>query len=418
MASLRKPLLGRELPSAALGKGGNATPLSSAVSLLATALGTGVLTLPYVASQSGPGQFLAVLAVMAYATDVSLILLIEVSRATGLSSLGAITGLLFGSVGSSSFQLMISSVLFLALTAMQRVVLDLLPMFLEELGDLPRASLSPFAVSLVVNVFVCIACLSKSFHRLRFASGAALACLLPFMASLARKALAAALDPATAAPRPTSESASLRGFCLAPPLLASAFGCHFGLLDISAELQPQHRDSIYAVIHWISLVLLPAAYVVVPLAGVSLFGADTAENILQEFQGDRAMELARGVLSLTNALRMPLIVMPLQVLLGDMLKTWSPAGGSKHKAGLLLVEAAGVPLLLISSLVAARQMHTLARVLGVLGGTCGVLSCYCLPGMLYLALSRQGYPSSARFRWKAIAVIILGASVMISACLS
>eukprot|EP00442_Polarella_glacialis_P007210 CAMPEP_0115068366 /NCGR_PEP_ID=MMETSP0227-20121206/11929_1 /TAXON_ID=89957 /ORGANISM="Polarella glacialis, Strain CCMP 1383" /LENGTH=104 /DNA_ID=CAMNT_0002454583 /DNA_START=45 /DNA_END=356 /DNA_ORIENTATION=- len=104
MASLRKPLLGRELPSAALGKGGNATPLSSAVSLLATALGTGVLTLPYVASQSGPGQFLAVLAVMAYATDVSLILLIEVSRATGLSSLGAITGLLFGSVGSSSFQ--------------------------------------------------------------------------------------------------------------------------------------------------------------------------------------------------------------------------------------------------------------------------------------------------------------------------
>lgn len=392
---------------------GRGTPLSSAINLAATAMGTGVLTLPYAFAQCGPVRSLLLLAVLAVTTDITLVLLVRTGRSMGLTSFGAIMRKLFGDVGSRGFEAMMATVLFLALTAMQRVVLDLLPMSLEEALSMRSGSVDPVMVSGVVNIMVLAACLSRNYHSLRFTSGAALICLVPFIAALLQKALAAAFDPATALPPPVSMSASLEGALLAAPLLASSLCCHFSILDIDNELEARHRDKIYGVIHGVSLGVLPAVYAAVALAGVSLFGALTKENVLMAFRGDKLMEVVRGILSLTNALRMPLIAVPLFRILSELVGR--TGGKNEEKA---YDRPVGMPVLLLLSMAAAHKMHTLTRVMGLLGGTCGVLGCYCLPGLMYLALWRSGATVSRGWCAASVSAVIIGGMVLVASLFS
>mmetsp|Transcript_51292 Transcript_51292/g.130412 ORF Transcript_51292/g.130412 Transcript_51292/m.130412 type:complete len:426 (-) Transcript_51292:33-1310(-) len=376
------------------------TPVSAAVNLAATAMGTGVLTLPFAFARCGPMRCLLLLIFLAATTDVTLCLMIGAGRRLRLCSLGAILTRLFGAGGSLAFTVVMGGVLFLALTAMQRVVLDLLPMFVEELLGLPADSLRPSLVSLVVNVGVFFACMSKSYHSLRFTSGAALACLLPFVLAIVGRAGTALLETDGEAPaRLVASGASADGLFVAAPLLASSLCCHFSVLDIDAELQPRYRGHMFGVIHMVSLLVLPLTYGLVALAGVALFGAGTAENILTSFHGDAVMQLARGVLSLTNALRMPLIVMPLMSMSLDVLR--SGAGGGKMVASAMEARPwVSVALLLALSLGTASRMMVLTRVMGLLGGTGGVLGCFCLPGIMQLCA-----PASERTKAKTVAAV-------------
>jgi len=404
-------------------KGGSGTPLSTALNLAACSMGTGLLTLPHAFACCGPALCLLLLAVLAVTTDVTLILLIRLGRKLGTSSFGALMQRLFGRKGSVCFQLILSSVVFLALTAMQRVVLDLLPIFLEAM--LGNHGLSSFGLSMIVNICVLLVCFSGSYHSLRFTSGAALLCLVPFILALGKDALSDR-DP----PRPASESASLQGFLLASPILTSALaGGHFSVMEMAAELKPQHKDSIYTVIHVVFLGVLPLCYVLVSLAGVSLFGADTPEDILVEFHGNSMMELARGVLSLTNALRMPLMLMPLHSFVCDTMMIVAgrdakdKSDGKESKDGNSFIEAwrstLGMPVLLFGAAMLARWLSTLSSILGLLGGTCGVMGCFCIPGAMYLWVWRtEGRNTSSNYAVLAALAVIVGFAVALSCCLS
>lgn len=393
------------------------TPISSAINLAATAMGTGMLTLPFAFARCGPGRCLVLLAILAVTTDVTLLLLVRAGHATGLRTLGEIMQLLFGRIGSASFQLMMAVVLFLALTAMQRVVLDLLPMFLEELVGLPGRSLQPVIVSIPVNAAVLVACLSRSFHGLRFTSGAALVCLLPFVVAILSKAVVRLIgseDPISS--YLATSSTSFEGFLMAAPLLASSLCCHFSILDIDYELQPRYRNCISSVIHCVALGVIPATYALVSLAGVILFGANTTENILTQFHGDIAMHLARGVLSLTNALRMPLIAVPLyrivQGLGGNGKEAASSASQPNERPW------AGMMLLLVLSLGTASKMLVLTRVMGLLGGTGGVLGCFCLPGLMYICLPRAGCQTTRSGTVLSAGAICVGCLVALAGALT
>lgn len=398
------------------------TPLSSTINLAATAMGTGMLTLPFAFAQCGLASFLAILAVLAVTTDLSLLLLVRTGRATGLTAIGGIMQQIFGSFGRVSFQLMLIAVLFLALTAMQRVVLDLLPMFLEEVLAMTRGSLEPMVVSVFVNLGVLAVCTSDTFHELRFSSGVALACLFPFVCAIFWKALGVMLDMEIS-PRPVGDG-TFAGLMLAPPLLASSLCCHFGILDLDVEMQPRLREHIFSVIHWVSLVILPGTYGLVALAGVAVLGADTGENVLMSFEGDRLMQLARGVLSLTNALRMPLMVKPLHKFVQELCGSSNATGADSGfaLAGVAAVakthKLAGVAVLLVLSMWLAQRMLVLTRVLSLLGGTAGVLGCYCLPGLMYLGLQPSGVATTASLRAGAVLVIVVGALVVTAQCLT
>eukprot|EP00438_Fugacium_kawagutii_P000844 Skav202994 [mRNA] locus=scaffold2267:686768:694717:- [translate_table: standard] len=214
---------------------GTGTPLSTALNLAATSMGTGLLTLPHAAwtardpllavagvSGGGSGEVVEVLAnaivfagcgplvasmllvVLSLTTDVTLVLLVSLGRVLNVSTFGSLMRRIFGKSGSFVFQLTLISVLFLALTAMQRVVMDLLPIFVESICGLIPGTVKPLMLSTLVNFFVIAACFSKNYHALRFTSGAALLCLLPFVLSLWFNA-ATNSDPP---PRPVAESIS------------------------------------------------------------------------------------------------------------------------------------------------------------------------------------------------------------------
>eukprot|EP00448_Togula_jolla_P042143 CAMPEP_0170568560 /NCGR_PEP_ID=MMETSP0224-20130122/5_1 /TAXON_ID=285029 /ORGANISM="Togula jolla, Strain CCCM 725" /LENGTH=428 /DNA_ID=CAMNT_0010890505 /DNA_START=69 /DNA_END=1355 /DNA_ORIENTATION=- len=380
------------------------TPLSAAVNLAATAMGTGVLTLPFAFGRCGVARCLALLAILAVTTDVSLMLLVRAGRHLNIKTFSGTTRRLFGDTGCTAFQVMTVSILFLALTAMQRVVLDLFPIFCEEMLKLAPGTVRPDITVALVNLGVLAACLSKSFHSLRFTSGAALLCLAPFVAAIVGKASAAVVLGKAASIGAVQGAASTEGLLLAPPLLASSLCCHFSVLDIDSELNPRHRERIYGVIHTVSLIVLPLTYALVGVSGVLLFGGGVAENVLTEFHGDYAMQVARGVLSLVNALRMPLIAVPLYRLLCEMLEPGqAPKPGAPRPWAMIL--------LLVASFVAACKLKVLTRVMGLLGGTGGVLGCFCLPAVLYLALPRAGVRTTGPRRAASVGVIAVGATV-------
>ncbi|CAK0820567.1 unnamed protein product [Prorocentrum cordatum] len=396
-ARLQAPLLRPAKTSVAPARPG--TPLSAAINLTATAAGAGMLTLPWAFMRCGPGRCLGILAALAVVTDVSLVLLVRVGRATGLVSFGPVVERLFGDAGSRGFQALMAFILFSALTVFQRVVLDLLPMFLEELCSMSRGSLRPMAVSGLVNCCVLTACMSDTFHGLRFSSGASLALLVPFVGGLLWKALDAIADVEPVHP-PVGEG-SLQGLALAPALLAGSLCCHFGIIEIDNEMQPKFRTHMYGVIHVVCLLVLPLTYALVGLAGVAALGADTSENVLVAFEGDRLMQFARGLLSVTNALRMPLMVKPLLGLVRGISGGGPPGGASR----VLQVAA-----LLFCSLVLAQWMVALTSILGLLLGTVGVIGCYCLPGYMYLRLCRDGAGAASGLRAGAYLTIAVGAS--------
>ena len=63
---------------------------------------------------------------------------------------------------------------------------------------------------------------------------------------------------------------------------------------ILLEGSGDHQESIYGVIHVVFLGVIPLCYVSVSVAGVMLFGADTPEDILVEFQGNYVMEASES----------------------------------------------------------------------------------------------------------------------------
>eukprot|EP00434_Breviolum_minutum_P009123 symbB.v1.2.008036.t1/scaffold490.1/size198488/7 len=394
---------------------GQGTPLSTALNLAATSMGTGLLTLPHVFAGCGPLLATLLLGVLSVTTDVTLMLLVRLGRMLGVTTFGSLMRRIFGKSGSLVFQLTLISVLFLALTAMQRVVLDLLPIFVESTCGLVPGTVKPLALSMLVNLFVIAACFSKNYHSLRFTSGAALVCLLPFVLSLWFNAARA-----TERPRPVTESVSSEGFLLASPILASSLaGGHFSVMEMASQLQSRYKESIYWVIHVIFLGVIPICYVSVSWTGVMLFGADTPEDILIEFQGDSMMEVARGILSFTNALRMPLILMPLHSLVCDTLQMLlvSSLNESNFLSAWRLV--LGMPILLFCSAALAQYLSTLSSILGLLGGTCGVIGCFCVPGAMYLRVwyTQEGKTTS-NCAVGALFAIIIGLAVVISCCLS
>jgi len=74
----------------------------------------------------------------------------------------------------------------------------------------------------------------------------------------------------------------------------------------------------------------------------------------------------------------------------------------------------GILAILVLSLGTAWYLGELARVMRLLGGTCGVIACYCLPGLLYLALPRSGVSTTKAYRAASVGVLIVGGFIVLS----
>ena len=82
---------------------------------------------------------------------MTLVLLVTLGRLLNVTTFGSLMRRIFGKAGSLVFQMTLISVLFLALTAMQRVVLDLLPIFVESICGLIPGTVKPLALSMLAT---------------------------------------------------------------------------------------------------------------------------------------------------------------------------------------------------------------------------------------------------------------------------
>eukprot|EP00971_Amphidinium_carterae_P246347 4892924-Amphidinium_carterae.2 len=299
-SDLVEPLLGSAQADQRRG-----TVTSSILNLTATAMGSGLLTLPYAYAICGPRACTCLLIILAITSDITMVNLVRVGREVKASNFSEVLQNVLGNKGKRIFQVVTACVLFLAMTSMQRVIADLLPIFIEEVLGLASGTVRPVLLCSVVNAALLVVCLSKTVHGLRFTSGAALICLMPFIVVIIARALTNEEHSAdTAAPLHGYE-----GLLVASPLLASSVMCHFNIVEIDSEMRPRCKKEIYNVVHIVSLIILPAIYAAVGLSGFILFGSSVAENVLVEFQDDGLMQVARGVLSFTNVLRVPLMAL-------------------------------------------------------------------------------------------------------------
>merc|ERR1719293_69295 len=106
--------------------------------------------------------------------------------------------------------------------------------------------------------------------------------------------------------------AAQEGFWKGPPILLMSFMCHTSILQLDAELRPESKRQVGAVIRTVIQGGALPLYAFVGLGGYAIFGNGVSSNILQDFEGDLFMAVARLALGLLNMSKIPLGVVTLR----------------------------------------------------------------------------------------------------------
>ncbi len=349
---------------------------SACVNLVATTVGTGVLSIPISFSYTGLIPGLTILCFFAFLSDASMRFIASASTQMHASSYADLGERVYGRTGR---QLVLWSLLALLVGAVVQIlicIVDLVEMLsVKAVGiDVSREE-----VTAIITLGVMPLCMPKQLHSLRFLSSASVLAIL-FTAGCiiglaVRESLAAqngdllpAENDAFAVVLPPSARWSL-----AMPIHALAFCSQFNINDLQNELPPLERPMLPAVVHT-AMGVACAIYALVGATGYMLLGARTAPNILTAF-GDSQLVLAgSAAIALVNLLKLPLVVLPLRSLLLDLCAV-PPLSTPAHVG----VTAVGVAL----AGCAADATRDLAFAFQVSGCTAGVMVCFCLPGALY-----------------------------------
>lgn len=264
-----------------------------------------------------------------------------------------------------------------ACAAMCTIMMDLGPPVLQSfIGDTWLLHRVPVGLYMTAVMFPLS--IQKSINVLRYTSFLALACIGYFFVCLVVEFCKDPhIDHSVSAVGPPGKI--MDGL----PIMFSAFLCQFNIFKIDHELREQDRTKITKVI----LIAVPGMaatiYVCGGLIGYFLLGATVANNILKDFEGDLKFTIARGMLSLTNMFKVPLLMIPLRESVIEMIgldkEVWNQFGRRF------------LMTLLMNSLcfLLACLLESLSKVLGLVGCTTGVLIAFVLPGFMYLEHLRR-----------------------------
>lgn len=358
------------------------TVYSSVVTLLATAMGAGILSLPRAFAMTGWALGVCLMLTIALAADVSLKFLVDCSRASGIQSYEGNAKYYLGSLGSHMTSFFLILLLFLADCAFVSIVKDLLPAFLNEWAGHETWYASSYVVdSLLCLVFVVPVCLFDNLTALQYASTLVIVCLAYFVIVLSAKFFfhAGGMEINETVVWANGDITEvLQGVNSIIP----AFICHFNIFKIDSELKRECKSQIGSIIHMAIPFIGNFLYVFAALMGYWLCGNETPSNMLLAFPGDTYLSAARFTMALTNVLKIPLITQPLKDSVLQVLPT------PLRKYGIPLTILL-FPMILGSTYVLKR----LDRVLGICGCTTGVSVCFVMPAMMRLELLKN--PSRA-----------------------
>jgi len=351
-----------------------ATVLSSVISLTATTLGAGLLSLPKAVALLGVTWGIFAVVFIGCLSDLTLAWLVDCSRLSGRRSYEGNAGHYLGRFGAFSLHAFLILLLTGASIAMLVIAVDTVPF---DPFDFGRTGLI-----ITFSVLALPWCTSRRLSSLHHVSALSLVCLGYFYLLLMFRFSSVKVSRDDInwnnGPRSVQDAA------LSVSVILSSFICHFNIFKIDAELADLTTTRTSSVIHMSTLGISASVYVTAGLAGYLLFGATVSSNVLKDFENDFLVLLGKGAICLTNFFKFPLLMVPLRDSVMEAMP--HPVRGplAEFYPRLTLT----VIIMCLVSL-AAVNFEDLMSILGLVGSTAGVFTAFFLPAVMKLRLNRK-----------------------------
>jgi len=345
--------------------------VSSVISLLATAMGGGLLSLPHAFANCGLAVGASFLVASGLAAGHSLEILVACAEESGQPSFEGNVRFYLGRAWQIVLNISLVLLLVLASSAMFVIIMDLAPMLLVSVfGE--TVFLCKYAVGLYAMALMFYFSTLDSLEALKYTSSVALGCISFFVFAIVFTYVRdpVIFDTVTLASSPATWFEGL-------PIMFSAYLCQFNIFKIKDELRPDQKKNINLIIRLAIPGIATTLYVTGGLLGYFMFGADVRQDLLTEFPSSKLFAVARGMLALTNMFKLPLLLIPLRMSLLEA-AGFNPVGLNAPK------RTAFCLALNLFSFTIACTLGSLSKALGLCGCTSGVLIAFVMPGLMRL----------------------------------
>jgi len=386
---------------------GNATVFASIVSLCASAMGSGVISLGHGFANTGVVVGVLLIVFCTVATDTSLRYIVELSRCSRENSYEGVAKYYLGGGGKTFLIAMMVLLLFGMSVLAQIIVMDLLPPVFHDFGfQWDRWIIGLLCVSLVFPLTQ-----AQTLNALRFTSALALCGVFYLVTVLAIRVIgkghlgchgqyaegscfALCGDTYETAmgsscyfaitgnitetcivisPVQMFEGEAFRAF-LSMPLIISSFTCQFNIVQIDQELRDDLKPKIGFIIRFSMYGIVMLVYIIGGLLGYGLNGRCVSNDLLKDMKSDILFRIGRVWISCTNLFKIPLYFIPMRNSLNEMIN-WNP---SKLP---VFIES-----LIIYAIVymCAVALGSVSKDLGLVGCTAATCVIFIVPALCYL----------------------------------
>ncbi|KAJ4877807.1 Transmembrane amino acid transporter family protein [Raphanus sativus] len=321
----------------------NGASFSGAVFNLATTIiGAGIMALPATMKILGLVLGITMIVVMAFLSDASIEFLLRFSNIKKSRSYGGLMGDSFGKPGRVLLQVAVLVNNIGVLIVYMIIIGDVLAGKTED-GIHHYGVLEGWfghhwwngrlAILLIttLGVFAPLACF-KRIDSLRFTSALSVALAVVFLIITAGISIMKFINGGVAMPRLFPDVSDLTSFLnlfTVVPVLVTAFICHYNVhsiqneLDDETQIQPVVRSA---------LVLCSSVYIMISIFGFLLFGDDTLDDVLSNFDTDLGIPLGsvlndavRVSYALHLMLVFPIVFYPLRINIDGLLFPSAPS---------------------------------------------------------------------------------------------
>lgn len=359
---------------------GSGTFFSSVVTLSATAMGAGVLSLPIAFYYCGYVGGTLLLLLMALMSDYSLLLLVRAGRAANQHTIEGIGRAYYGRKGALLVKVSLLALLFGAMIILLIVVGDVMtppfqyfaldgeyqktcpadpaglpgtnhahairpskcpdPMWWAGTWRCSDCSPPPWWAGRAAIVTTLMAAmfplfLQRKLAALQYTSSAAVAAIIFVFCCLAARfpnKVGGSCEATAGGVSPTARPFNIGpSMMLAMPMMSLAFCCQFNILDLERELLPSLRTSIDSIVHVAILGTTFAIYAGFGLLGYLPRGDNVANcgDILNAFpMNDSLMLVCSLAIGICNVLKLPLATNPSRNVVNEILGWKAPGCGA------------------------------------------------------------------------------------------
>eukprot|EP01063_Lacrimia_lanifica_P027400 TRINITY_DN3842_c1_g1_i1.p1 TRINITY_DN3842_c1_g1~~TRINITY_DN3842_c1_g1_i1.p1 ORF type:complete len:661 (+),score=257.24 TRINITY_DN3842_c1_g1_i1:55-1983(+) len=270
---------------------------SSVLNLTNAIIGSGILTLPYIAANSGLALFMILLVCGALLMDYTLQLLLAAAHVTAQPGRRYSYELLGEQAFGSWGRLAVSLCIFLQnignMTSYMRVTADIVPDAIQNLADVHDndfLSNEKYVTAVLILIFVFPMCCSSRMGPLAYVGLAQCVIIIGFVVYMVAEAAHFGGDMRQPPNEPLEPFAPTMKTFLAMPTFCFSYMTHTSVMPIYEELQEadaigrtmRKKKRMTQAVHT-AIFMATALYATAVVSGYSLFGSNIKANILQSF---------------------------------------------------------------------------------------------------------------------------------------